>query len=335
MEVGRRIRNQREHLGLSQSELAASTGMSRQSIGAIESGTNLPRVDVAIAIAGALGLSVNDLFGGPNQAVDALTGMTPTDGNVRVGRVGEQLVASPVRRSSSGYESIDAVVANGHLELISKVMPGLVVAGCEPGLAIIEQSLRESGVGAMWVATSTDAALEAVDSGRAHAAAVHGNKRDLDRLARAKRLQRIHFATWRVGLSAGDGIATGWQRRALRGEMPVVQREDGATIQRVFKEFLETDSKSAPGPVAATHLEAANRGLWAGIPALTFEPAATSIGLDFHPLATHVVELWISPDFDDDPALVAALNLVSGRRFARSLEAIGGYDLEHIGTRVA
>jgi DNA-binding XRE family transcriptional regulator len=201
MNIARRLRARREQVGLSQEDLAAVAGVSRQTIGAMEADTNLPRVDVAIAIAGALGVNVSELFGGFDQAVDALTGMPPIDGNVLMGRVGGQLVTTPVRRGASGFESIDAVVAGGHLESVSNVVPGLVVAGCEPGLAIVEQTLKESGIGAMWVATSSTSALTALDSGRAHLAAVHGSKRELDGLARPRSFNRLHLAGWRVPMS--------------------------------------------------------------------------------------------------------------------------------------
>jgi molybdate-binding protein len=219
--------------------------------------------------------------------------------------------------------------------MLSHRVPGLVAAGCEPGLAIVEQTLKESCIGAMWVATSSASALTALDSGRAHLAAVHGSKRELDRLAGSRSLNRLHLANWRIGLGATKGTRTGWQSRALSVKVPVVQREDGARIQQAFKKALTTEQRMVAGPVAATHLEAAHRGLWAGIPALTFEPAARTLGLDFHPLATHVVEVWYPGEFDQDPSLVAALNLISSRRFARVLESIGGYDLANIGTRVA
>src|SRR5687767_7941348 len=62
------LRAAREALGLSQAALAAATRLSRQSIGAIESGRAVPAVDVALRIAAALQQSVEALFGVPAAA---------------------------------------------------------------------------------------------------------------------------------------------------------------------------------------------------------------------------------------------------------------------------
>lgn len=335
MNVGSRIRHHRELLGISQVELAKRSGVSRQSIGAIEGGANLPRVDVAIELARALGVGVDELFGSSDRPVDVVTGQAPADGKVRLGRVGDQLVTTPVSLGAHGYESADAISVRGSLETISRLAPGLVVAGCEPGLAIVEQTIRESGTGATWVATSTHSALESLDAGRAHAAVAHGKKSELDRMVQGRDVSRIRLARWRVGLAAPHGSKPGWQHRALEGRVAVAQREDGASIQQVFRESLDSPTGPVPGPLATTHLEAAHLALWAGIPALTFEPAARSLDLDFHPLATHVVEVWFPREFNDEPVLTAALNLITSERFSRSLMTVGGYDLSDLGKRVA
>ncbi len=335
MDIGERIRTRREQVGLSQIELAASVGMSRQTIGAIEAGKNLPRVDAAIALAGALGVEVSDLFTASPLVIDVITGELPQPGPVHIGRVDDRLVSTPVRARSLGYEPADLITASGDLETLTPLAPGLVVAGCEPGLGIVERLLREGGVGAMWVATSSKNALLALDEGRAHAAVVHGTKRQLrDRVAN-RNIERLHLATWRVGLSAGEDDAPGWQERALSGSNPVVQRESGAVVQRVFLDALSHANSRPPGPVADGHLESAQRGLWTGIPAVTFEPAAIAVDRPFHELAVHNAQIWIPHRFRGETSLTRAIDLMMGQRFGRHLEGIGGYDLSQVGTKVA
>jgi DNA-binding XRE family transcriptional regulator len=58
-----RVRSRREELELPQQDLAASVGVSRQALGAIEAGRSVPSVDVAVRIASALGTTVEALFG--------------------------------------------------------------------------------------------------------------------------------------------------------------------------------------------------------------------------------------------------------------------------------
>jgi putative transcriptional regulator len=62
---GRRngVRAARTALGLTQAELAAAVGVTRQTVVAVEAGDYAPSVYLALAIAERLGGSVEDLFG--------------------------------------------------------------------------------------------------------------------------------------------------------------------------------------------------------------------------------------------------------------------------------
>jgi DNA-binding XRE family transcriptional regulator len=60
------LRELREAAGLTQAELAARAGVSRQLVGAVEVGRHLPRVDAALALAAALNVDVGRCSS-PNQ----------------------------------------------------------------------------------------------------------------------------------------------------------------------------------------------------------------------------------------------------------------------------
>src|SRR5688572_28624762 len=78
------VRARREALGLSQVALARRSGVSRQSLSAIEAGRATPGVDVALRVASALGSPVEDLFGAGAAAsppeVDAVSGSAGAEG---------------------------------------------------------------------------------------------------------------------------------------------------------------------------------------------------------------------------------------------------------------
>lgn len=57
-----KLKFRRIELGLSQTELAKMAGVTRQTIGLIESGEFNPSVKLCIAICKALGVTLNDLF---------------------------------------------------------------------------------------------------------------------------------------------------------------------------------------------------------------------------------------------------------------------------------
>jgi DNA-binding XRE family transcriptional regulator len=56
------VKQHRERVGLSQEALARQLGVSRQTIVSIERGLSEPRVLLALAIAAALGVAVQELF---------------------------------------------------------------------------------------------------------------------------------------------------------------------------------------------------------------------------------------------------------------------------------
>jgi DNA-binding XRE family transcriptional regulator len=62
--TGKKLRETRVTRGISPSELARRADISRQALVAIESGTYLPGVGVALRLAEELGTTVENMFGG-------------------------------------------------------------------------------------------------------------------------------------------------------------------------------------------------------------------------------------------------------------------------------
>ena len=63
-----RVREQRTGRGMSQAELAAALGVSRQTVIAIESGRYLPSLPLAFRIAGFFDLTVDKMFDPEEEA---------------------------------------------------------------------------------------------------------------------------------------------------------------------------------------------------------------------------------------------------------------------------
>ncbi|MEX2653871.1 MAG: helix-turn-helix domain-containing protein [Acidimicrobiia bacterium] len=327
-----RLRGLRHEAGLTQGELAARAGVSRQLVGAVEAGRHLPRVDAGLALAAALGVDVRQLFGAEQPASDVVSGLMPQEGSaVRLGWVGERLVTTPARIGGDGWDSADAVVESGRAVPFGDTNPGAVVAGCEPGLETVEHLLRQGGSGAVAVATSSGAALDALGAGRVHAAVVHGPVGSLP--SSPQTVVRFRLTGWRVGLALPPEIESSWWQKLLDGELPVVQREPGAAVQRTLEEAV--GGTTPKGPRVGGHVIAARHGMAAGVPALTVEPAALAVGAGFHPLDRHGAELWVADEWLNDRGVEQAIDLISSSRFRRRLQAVGGYDLDGIGSRVA
>lgn len=331
-----RLRAAREAAGLGQSDLATRAGVSRQLVGAVEAGRHQPRVDSALALADALGVTVESLFGGLSSPIDIASGGATKDAAmIRVGRVGDQLVTAPIRVGPEGWDAADGMVDQGRIIPFGNAAPGIVVGGCEPGLVLLERILREGGVGAVAVTLTSTAALECLSSGRLHAAVVHGSESDLAARANSIAVGRFHLARWRVGLAARQDAATGWWRRALSGKVSVVQREPGAGVQVAFRNAVSRSRLQVPGPIANSHIEAGRLAMAMDLSAVTIEPAAKVVGAAFHAIEVHSAELWVAEAWITDAVFESAMQVLSGARFQRQLAGVGGYDLEGSGVRAS
>ena len=325
--LGRRVRERRLQAGLGQSELAARAEMSRQSVGALESGRHLPRVDAALRLARALGTSVEDLLAAPDAvgaAVGVLGSLPAERTPVRLARVRDRAIAVPATGPAHGalFAAPDAVVEDGSVHLLDGgERDGFVVAGCDPALGLLAALAPPTGPGRLLpVVTTTAAATDALLDGRVHAALVHG--RTPPSAPDGRRPLRVPFASWRTGLALaanGDDLAV-----VLDGRTPVIQREAGAAAQTAY------ERGAAPGPVdgprASSHLDAAHRALASGHAAVTIEPAAAALGLDFHPLETHAVELWVAAHAVDHPGARVLSDLLAGPRLRTRLAALPAYE---------
>ena len=80
-DIGTRLREERDRVGISQRELARRIGLSASMISQIESGQSKPSVSTLYAIVTELGVSVDDIFRGheDHAAIRASPDAEPTD----------------------------------------------------------------------------------------------------------------------------------------------------------------------------------------------------------------------------------------------------------------
>src|SRR5258708_28147530 len=154
MSVGESIRRARNARGLTQIDLAARAGISRQALGAIESGAYQPGVTIALNLARTLGESVENLFGADGddtcRHIEA-SWKTEADAppiartRVALGRVGGRLVAV-----TQAAARLTLVAGGGMLEHAARrradvstflsrdeIDATLLIAGCDPAVAIL------------------------------------------------------------------------------------------------------------------------------------------------------------------------------------------------------
>jgi len=340
--IGCRVREQRTAVGLTQGELADRAAVSRALIGALERGRHMPATDAAIRVARALGTTVERLFGAPaddavGPAVTVLGEPLEDGALVRASRVGETLVARVVDAVSALGAigaSADGVVRDGRVRLFSGAAPGgAVVAGCDPVLGLAEGLLERAGGGRIVSVPATSGqALEALDAGRCHGALVHGPARALGAQARSG-LKRWHVARWRSGVATHRVLGRPSLEALLAGAIPMVQRDRTAACQQAVERAARRlgAPRATPHRTAGGHLDAARTALEQRGAAVTIEPVAVAVGLDFRALETHDVELWASGTSDDAPGIRALLDLLTTARFRDRAGALPAYDLTDAG----
>jgi DNA-binding XRE family transcriptional regulator len=337
------VRDRRLECALTQRQLAERAGVSRQLVAAVEAGRNTPAVDAALALAGALGATVEELFEPATPDVVPAIGERLREGaSLRIGRLGEQLVAAELPDhgvAGATWARADGVTERRTLRRFPGAVPaGVVVAGCDPALGIAEAMLAGLGPRSLLaVSAPTGVALRALDRGRVHAALVHGLA---DELAPAPvPVARWHFTRWRVGVAISSRLRARSLEALVDGDVPVVQRDPAAASQRAFERARAAVAGIGSGvgmaepaaPLATGHLDAARMAAILGTAAVTTEGAAHAFDLAFVPLEDHTVEIWIDRRWTDTPGIEALGSLLATAAFTQRVARIGGYDLTGCG----
>ena len=245
--AGTALRLARQARGISQEQLAGMAGVSRQAVSAIETGTTTPSLRLALALARALGLTVEETFGpGTPPPVVHARPVAPLgeDGSgLELAPMGETFVALPlagraVTRAGFAPATGLAVGIRDDQSQLSGSQPWspkamrsrpvcpvqpvgpprmtLVVAGSDPALPLLEVplGLLDPPVAFAWWPCGSDEALTLAAEGLVHAAGAHlsGGSGD-DHAGSADTLLRqgaevIAFCSWREGLVIRPELAT-------------------------------------------------------------------------------------------------------------------------------
>src|SRR5918999_2570036 len=318
-----RMRDLRQSLGMSQANVAAAAGLSRQLVGAVESGRHAPSVHAALALAAVLGTTVEDLFSPPaSEGALVAVGDRPTEEGAPVvaTKVGDRLCyATLPHRGATGaaWLAADGTYHGEEIRLFPGAnATGAVVAGCDPALGLAAGMLPPTGPRrVLALQASSGRAAVGLGCGRLHGALVHGRP---ETLAPPEDALRWEVVAWEVGLAARAGAALDLGRVAA-GELVVARREDGAAAQQALERAVGAiggAQRDLRGPVASGHLDAALLVAHGSADAaVTFRAAALAYGLAFTPLEHHRVELWIGPQGAGHPGIEALGEVLRSRSF--------------------
>jgi len=208
---GARLRLARQARGLSQQQLAGVAGVTRQAVSAVESGHSDPSLRVALGLARALGMTVEELFG-PGEPGDPVLArpiapVSAPGSRVALATVGDTFVALPLdadlaarlgfgaaggltvrgggtqgtqgAQGAQGTQGAQGISGVSGVQVavrpIGPPRPTVVVAGCDPALPLLETplALLDPPLAFAWWPCGSAEALRLAAAGLVHAAGVH------------------------------------------------------------------------------------------------------------------------------------------------------------------
>jgi molybdate-binding protein/DNA-binding XRE family transcriptional regulator len=320
-----RLEALRRRRGLTQRALAEAAGITRQAVGAIESGRMQPSVGIALGLARALGTSVEDAFGNGSSSA-------PHPERSAAATIGGRAVAHPL------------VADHLAIEPSETALPNVFLAGCDIAVGLLSRhaSLRSRDVRALWLPMTNRAATNALLQAEVHAAVVHGNL--TPELARRMRpFARFELATTESGwlFQRGNPLALRGASDLARTKARLANRPAGAGARRVLDEQLKR-AKVDPRGVAgydrtlAGQLDA-GRAIAQGFAdaAIATSSVAHVFGLQFAPLREERCTLFVPRDALRTPEIRAVLDALRSAPYRRDLQALKSYDVTRMGEPIA
>jgi putative molybdopterin biosynthesis protein len=283
---GARLRLARQARGLSQQQLAGVAGVTRQAVSAVESGHSDPSLRVALGLARALGMTVEELFGPGDPGDPVLARPVATvngpGSRVALATVGDTFVALPLHADTAarlGFGPAGGLVAgpspapvavspvrreSGNLVPVRSIgppRPTVVVAGCDPALPLLETplALLDPPLAFAWWPCGSGEALRLAAAGLVHAAGVHqvepsgstgGSADTWDATDIPGGGEVVGFASWREGLVVRPGTDVRGLDDVARQRLRLVNREPGAQARALLDRErlrLRLDPAELPG----------------------------------------------------------------------------------------
>ncbi|HYG56483.1 MAG TPA: substrate-binding domain-containing protein [Symbiobacteriaceae bacterium] len=363
------LRQMRTRAGLSQQDLAALAGVTRQTVGGIEAGQFAPSATVALRLARALGCRVEDLFWLEDEAPEleaAPAGDLPGNqpGRVTLARVGGRWVAHPLvgegafRTELVPADGIATPGSNGMLRVrlidtVENLQQTVVLAGCSPALSLWARAAERwhPGLRVPWVFANSMDGLHRLARGEVHGAGLHlcdpatgeYNTPFVRRELAGRQAVLINLGVWEEGLlvAPGNPHAIRSVSDLARPGVTIINREAGAGSRQLLeqeacKAGLDVCSLRGYDRELGSHTDVA-RAVAAGQATACISTASVALafGLEFVPLRKVRYDMaFLRESIAEGP--VRQLLGTLGHRWVRSqLETLGGYDTSQTGDVVA
>lgn len=360
----------RLRLGMSQQDLAAIAGVSRQTIGGVEAGQYAPSTTVALRLAKALGCQVEDLFWLEHdrlelEAIPSQDFPQDTLLRLRLANVGGRWIAHPLQGNDAfrlemipadgegSYASPSNKVQVRLLDDLEKLHNTVVLAGCTPALSLWARAAERwhPDLRVHWTFDNSMSALHRLCRGEVHVAGMHlydpvtqeYNLPFVQAALQDTPAVLINLGIWEEGLLTPPGNPLNLQtvEDLTRPEVTIVNREEGAGSRQLLERSLREagiDHQSVNGfeQVMYSHLEVANAiALGKASVGVSTASVANAFGLGFVPLHRSRYDLVVLKSYLESPPVHQLLSTLGHRRVLSQLQALGGHDTSQAGEIVA
>lgn len=365
----------RLRLGMSQQDLATIAGVSRQTIGGVESGQISPSTTVALRLAKALGCQVEDLFWlEPDTAeIEAMPAQhTPVGESLRLSlaRVGGRWIAHPllgndafrlemIPADGEGIRDANSVTLRVKvLDDLGKLHNTVVLAGCTPAISLWARAAERwhPGLRVHWTFDNSMSALHRLCQGEVHLAGMHlydpvtqeHNVPFVQAALVQAALQDttavlINLGIWEEGLltQAGNPLNLKTVEDLTLPGVTIVNREAGAGSRQLLERSLQEAGINPPlvkgfDQIVQGHLEVAQAIVTGEASAgVSTASVADAFGLGFIPLHRSRYDLVVLKSYLEEPPVQQLLSTLGHRRVLLQLQALGGYDTSQTGEVIA
>lgn len=372
--IHNQLRQTRLRLGISQKRLAKTAGVTRQAIGAIESGQFSPSVHVALRIARTLGCRVEDLFwldqSGPSLDVYLPEHVSVAPGTrVKLARVDERWIGYPLTgdnafrtetipadgniQSAETERSKEGPVVVHPLDTLQSLERTVVLAGCTPALSLWARAAErwQPSLRVHWMFANSEQALHMLARGEVHGAGTHLYDRISGEynLPHARRILPnanvvlINLGVWEEGLVVAPGNPLDLRSAAdlARDDVSIVNREEGAGSRLV----LELSLEEAGVPFEAvkgfdtrvrSHIDVARQiASGAATAGVSTAAIASLYDLGFVPLREVRYDLALRKETLAFEPVAQLLDTLQHKKVRTQLERLVGYDTQNTGEIVA
>jgi molybdate-binding protein/DNA-binding XRE family transcriptional regulator len=328
----------------SQDELARRAGLSRTGVSAIEAGRLVPSVAAALALAGVLGSSVEDLFrvdgsGSSDLAWAEKPRMMPV--RYWVAEVGGRRLAYAADETTSQNTCHDGVFRDDCFQQADPPLAErtLVIASCDPAAGLLAaEYARTTPFRLLVLRRSSRDALRLLAQGAVHLAGVHlastgaaEQNRSLVHEVVGGEHRLLRVARWEEGVAVSPHVKTTTVGSLVRARLRWIGRQEGSAARACLDEVLA--GKPAPRRVTQDHRGVARAIVdgWADA-GVCLRLASEEAGLRFLPVRHEYYDLCFAARYESEPRVAALLELMRSAHVRRTLGELPGYDSRHTGS---